>query len=124
MAMIRNPRFAKARIIGGLLFFVSSSVLIGAVIYIQLENGEANKTILTLIFAAGAGNVTERPIDISDGSVVILNSRRTDAEEIRQNLSRDARTRGLCLQSSAPTAGFNYSKGTPLSLVILREAPC
>ena len=208
MAMIRNPRFAKARIIGGLLFFVSSSVLIGAVIYIQLENGEANKTILTLIFAAGAGmaavaalaalwgnkiraafaavlltalvfftgtyrvilpnipqfqtsermvaalklfapdiqsgqihsphypepslvyhfgqdiDVTERPIDISDGSVVILNSRRTDAEEIRQNLSRDARTRGLCLQSSAPTAGFNYSKGTPLSLVILREAPC
>jgi len=68
--------------------------------------------------------VTARPADLSDGSLLILNLRREDSEKIGLDLSRAARTRGKCLQTSEPVNGFNYSKGAPLSLVILREGPC
>ena len=63
-------------------------------------------------------------IDLSDGQLVILNSLRKDAEETYRDLIRGAYNSGQCLISSDPVEGFNYSKGDPLNLVILKEAPC
>ncbi len=79
----------------------------------------------SLVYHLGTGiNVKSGDIDISDGSLVILNARRENAATLSVELSRAAKKRGMCLESSDPINGVNYSNGTPLSLVILREAPC
>ena len=79
----------------------------------------------SLIYHLGARiDVKERDIDLSDGSLVIVNARRENSAAQSISLSNAAKTRGLCLQSSYPINGKNYSNGTELSLVILREAPC
>jgi 4-amino-4-deoxy-L-arabinose transferase-like glycosyltransferase len=72
----------------------------------------------------GSINVTDSAIDLSNGGLVILNTLREDAEAIGHKLTQSARTRGKCLETSQRIDGFNYSKGVPIGLVILREGPC
>ncbi len=79
----------------------------------------------SLVYHLGMGiNVKDHDVDLSNGSLVILNTRRKETEAITAALETSAKTRGLCLAASDITKGFNYSKGNPLNLVILREAPC
>ena len=69
-------------------------------------------------------NVKAGEVSLADGNVVILNSRRDGVVSISNTLAKSAQNRGLCLATSNPVKGFNYSKGVPLTLVILKEAPC
>ncbi len=208
VAMTQKPRFVKSRILTGIIFLVSTGIMIAAMIYIQIEHGAPDQRVFIFVicgvtggaalFAAGSiwtnkirpsliaalvsglvyfipaygfvlpqltdfqtserivaelrsfapdvlsekihsphyrepsliyhigknVDVTGRAIDLSDGSLVILNARRENADKTGLELAQAARTRGKCLETSSPVIGFNYSKGTPLSLVILREAPC
>lgn len=79
----------------------------------------------SLVFHLGTGiNVKSGDVDLSDGSLAILNARRENSAAQSIALSNAAKTRGQCLKSSNPINGVNYSNGTPLSLVILREGPC
>ena len=79
----------------------------------------------SLVYHIGAGiDLNDRKIDLSDGSLVILNARRKNAAKQSLRLSNKAKRRKRCLKSSNPINGINYSNGTPLSLVILREGPC
>ena len=79
----------------------------------------------SLVYHVGKNiDLTARPANLSDGSLLILNLRRGGSETMGEELTQAARTRGRCLQTSDPVNGFNYSKGAPLSLVILREGPC
>ena len=79
----------------------------------------------SLIYHVGTHiNLKSGDVDLSSGGLVILNSLRVETEALNQNLIRAAETRGQCLEASNPIKGFNYSKGDPLSLVILREGPC
>lgn len=79
----------------------------------------------SLVYHIGKNmDLKNREIDLSDGSLVILNMRRQTFTEIGEGLTRDARSRGRCLRRSNPVTGFNYSRGAPLNLIILQEAPC
>jgi len=79
----------------------------------------------SLVYHLGAGvDLKDRKVKLSDGSLVILNARRKNATALSIRLSKKAKKRKRCLQSSNPINGINYSNGTPLSLVILREGPC
>ena len=79
----------------------------------------------SLVYHIGGGiDLNDRKIDLSDGSLVILNARRKNAAKQSLRLSNKAKRRKRCLESSNPVNGINYSNGTPLSLVILREGPC
>lgn len=79
----------------------------------------------SLVYHVGKNiNVKGGDIDLSDGRLVILNALREDAEALNQSLISLAKSRGECLESSLPVKGFNYSKGDPLNLVILRAVPC
>lgn len=79
----------------------------------------------SLIYHIGTHiNLKESDIDLSDGRLVILNALRQDVDALNQSLMQSADTRGHCLKSSNSIKGFNYSKGIPLNLVILKEVPC
>jgi 4-amino-4-deoxy-L-arabinose transferase-like glycosyltransferase len=79
----------------------------------------------SLVYHVGKNiDLTARPADLSDGGLLILNLRHEETERVGFALSQAARSRGQCLRTSDSVKGFNYSKGTPLNLVILREAPC
>ena len=79
----------------------------------------------SLVYHVGKDiNVKAGDIDLSGGRLVILNALREDAEALNQSLISSAKSRGECLESSLPVKGFNYSKGDPLNLVILRAVPC
>ena len=208
IALTHRVGFKKTRILGGVVFLLSTASLIGAMIYLQTQYGGTNQTLIMSIIcgvtgfaaliAAGALwvhkvrtallatlvsglvyfggaygyvlpnftafktsehmaavikafapdirsenihsphyrepslvyhvgqniDLTARRADLSDGGLLILNLRREDSEKTGFELAQAARTRGRCLETSKPVNGFNYSKGTPLSLVILRERPC
>jgi len=79
----------------------------------------------SLVYHIGADiDLKNRKIDISDGSLVIVNALHKNSAKLSIRLSKRAKRRRRCLESSNPINGVNYSNGTPLSLVILREAPC
>ena len=79
----------------------------------------------SLVYHLGAGiNVKDKRIDLSDGSLVILNAEHENAAAQSFALSTSAKKRGLCLKNSNPIKGLNYSNGEALSLVILQEGPC
>ena len=69
-------------------------------------------------------NLKAEDVSLSDGSLVILNTRREETIPLSKVLAKSARKRGRCIAASNPVKGFNYSKGAPLTLVILKEVPC
>ena len=80
----------------------------------------------SLVYHVGKDiDLRRRDIDLSNGSLVILNLENDKAEDERQKLLQAALRRGACLKSSDTVSGFNYSRGEePLNLIILREEPC
>ena len=92
------------------------------------ESGDIHSPHFTepsLVYHVGTDiNVKSGEIDLSDGRLVIVNSLREDTSSLNQTLIQSAKTRRKCLKASKSIKGFNYSKGTPLNLVILREGPC
>lgn len=93
-----------------------------------IESGRIHSPHFTepsLVYHVGENIILkERNVDLSGGGLVILNSRRKTALPMSKTLARLAKTRDRCLITSNPVKGFNYSKGEPLMLVILKEAPC
>ena len=92
------------------------------------ESGDIHSPHFTepsLVYHVGTDiNVKSGEIDLSDGRLLIVNSLREDTSALNQTLIQSAKTRRKCLKASKSIKGFNYSKGTPLNLVILREGPC
>ena len=79
----------------------------------------------SLIYHAGTDiNLKAGAIDLSSGKIVILNGLRDETDRLMQDLTQAASERGQCLASSNLVSGFNYSKGKPLSLYVLKEEPC
>ena len=79
----------------------------------------------SLIYHVGTNiNLKAGEIDLSGGKLVILNALRDENEILNETLIISAKSRGACLERSNPVKGFNYSKGDPLNLIILKEAPC
>lgn len=79
----------------------------------------------SLVYHVGKDiDVTAGEVSLSDGKLVILNTQREGVISISEILAKSAKNRGACLATSNPVKGFNYSKGVPLTLVILKEAPC
>lgn len=79
----------------------------------------------SLVYHVGKDiDLKEHTLTLTNGKLVILNAHDGNAETQRSALVEDARTRGRCLQQSNPVTGFNYSRGAPLNLIILREGPC
>ena len=208
LAMSQTTQFAKTRFFGGLIFILSTTLVLGALLYAQSVYGDLEKALVGYAICGASGvvailagfalwgnkirmsfgaalisgmiamvgayayilpNLTEfrtseylaaelerfapnvesnlihsphytepslvyhvgtdinlkaREVDLSDGSLVILNTRRQETENLGRVLSDAAEKRGLCLATSKPVKGFNYSKGNPLDLVILKEVPC
>ncbi|MEP3655273.1 MAG: glycosyltransferase family 39 protein [Litorimonas sp.] len=208
LAMSQTTEFAKTRFFGGLIFILSTTLVLGALLYAQSVYGDLEKALVGYAICGASGvvailagfalwgnkirvsfgaalisgmiamvgayayilpNLTEfrtseyltaelerfapnvesslihsphytepslvyhvgtdihlkaREVDLSDGSLVILNTRRQETENLGRVLSDAAEKRGLCLATSKPVKGFNYSKGNPLDLVILKEVPC
>ena len=63
-------------------------------------------------------------VDLSSRPLVILDSLREETQDITDALTQAAQSRGLCLKRSEPISGFNYSKGKPVKLLILKVGPC
>ena len=79
----------------------------------------------SLVYHVGTDiNLKAGEAGLSGGRLVILNALRKDSLAINDRLIRSAKTRGLCVIVSNPVKGFNYSKGEPLDMVILKEGPC
>ena len=69
-------------------------------------------------------NVKAGDLDLAAGKLVILDALREETQALKMQLMQSARSRGLCLEYSEPIAGFNYSKGKPVELLILKAEPC
>ena len=69
-------------------------------------------------------NIKAENVSLSDGKLVILNTRREETVPLSKILAKSAKNRNRCIAASNPIKGFNYSKGAPLTLVILKEVPC
>ena len=79
----------------------------------------------SLIYHVGTDiNLKAGQIDLSNGSLAVLNALRSESESINKSLTQSAQLRGQCIEKSNPVNGFNYSKGKPLILYVLKEAPC
>jgi len=79
----------------------------------------------SLVYHVGTHiNLKAGEVDLSGGRLVILNALRKESLALNESLTNSAKTRGLCLDVSEPVKGFNYSKGEPLNMVILKESPC
>ena len=63
-------------------------------------------------------------VDRADRPLVILDTLREETPDLTAELKQAAQSRGLCLDTSEPIAGFNYSKGKPVELLILKAGPC
>ncbi len=94
----------------------------------NIESGAIHSPHFTepsLIYHVGTHiNLKAGKVDISPGRAVILNALHKDAEALNQDLTRAAHAQGQCLERSNSIKGFNYSKGVPLDMVILKAAPC
>ena len=79
----------------------------------------------SLVYHVGTNiNLKAGELDLSNGRLVILDALRKDSQAMNDALTKSAKTRGLCIKTSNSIKGFNYSKGDPLNMVILKEAPC
>jgi len=79
----------------------------------------------SLVYHTGKDiNLKSGNVSLSEGTLVILNTRREDTVPLSKVLAKSAKNRGRCIAASNPVKGFNYSKGAPLTLVILKEVPC
>jgi len=63
-------------------------------------------------------NLKAENISLSDGKLVILNTRREETVPLSKVLAKSAKSRNRCIAASNPVKGFNYSKGAPLTLVM------
>lgn len=94
----------------------------------NVESGAIHSPHFTepsLIYHVGTNIVLKGgDLDLSGGKLVILNTLREETAALSQSLMQSAETRRQCLETSKSIKGFNYSKGNPLNLVILREVPC
>ncbi len=79
----------------------------------------------SLIYHVGQNiDLTGGEVDLSDGRLVILNALHKDTADLNRKLLDAATSRDACLSKSEQIGGFNYSKGVPLNLVILKAEPC
>ena len=79
----------------------------------------------SLVYHVGTHiNLKAGEVDLAGGQLVIINALRNESQALNERLTISAKTRGLCLDVSEPIKGFNYSKGEPLNMVILKESPC
>jgi len=94
----------------------------------NVESGAIHSPHFTepsLVYHVGTHiNLKAGPVDLSTGGLVILNRLREETQELTENLLQSSQNRGLCLQTSNTVKGFNYSKGNPVDMVILKEVPC
>lgn len=79
----------------------------------------------SLVYHVGTDiNLKAGDVDISNGGLVILNALHKDTQTLNESLINSSQSRGLCLKVSNSVKGFNYSKGDPLDMVILKEVLC
>ena len=79
----------------------------------------------SLVYHLGTDiNVKAGDLDLAAGKLVILDALREETQALKMQLMQSARSHGLCLEYSEPIAGFNYSKGKPVELLILKAEPC
>ena len=82
-------------------------------------------TEASLVYHLGTDiNVKAGNVDLAIGKLVILDALREETPALKTQLMQSAQSRGLCLKHSEPIAGFNYSKGMPVELLILKAEPC
>jgi 4-amino-4-deoxy-L-arabinose transferase-like glycosyltransferase len=84
----------------------------------------------SLVYRLGKDiNVTDK-IDLLDmdafanGLVILLDLKREGAQAQRDAVDAPASRAKLCVKTSAPIKGFNYSKGGLVEIVMLRMMPC
>lgn len=58
------------------------------------------------------------------GRVIILDQKREITADITANIANAAALAELCLKTTKPFKGFNYSKGDPVELITLRAVKC
>ena len=79
----------------------------------------------SLVYHVGTGiYVKGEDVDLSNRPLVILDTLREETQALTTQLEQVAQSRGLCLKQSKPISGFNYSKGKPVELFILKAEPC
>ena len=79
----------------------------------------------SLVYHVGKDiNLKAGEADLSGGRLLILNALRKESRGIHEGLIASNKARGQCVEVSKPIKGFNYSKGEPLEMVILKAAPC
>lgn len=79
----------------------------------------------SLIYHLGTDiNLKSGRIDLSIRRLVILDTLRDETQSLMDIQTNLAHLRGECLESSNVVEGFNYSKGDPVKLLILKAGPC
>lgn len=79
----------------------------------------------SLVYHVGTEvNVKGDAPDLSKSQLIILDLMQREKALIYHELEASAAKRENCLETSEPIAGYNYSKGRAVELIILREAPC
>lgn len=58
------------------------------------------------------------------GFVLILDMQTDEGVELKDKMTNLAEKNGACLRWTDPVTGFNYSKGDPVSLLIMEFKPC
>ncbi len=58
------------------------------------------------------------------GRVIILDQKREITADITANIANAAALAELCIKTTQPFKGFNYSKGDPVELIMLRAENC
>ncbi len=61
---------------------------------------------------------------LAKGRVILLDLKREGAKAQREAIEAAASRARLCLKTATPVKGFNYSKGDPVEIVMLRTMPC
>ena len=82
----------------------------------------------SLVYRLG-GDVKLTNKGISDeawatGFVLILDLQTDEGVELKDKMTSLSEQKGACLRWTDPVAGFNYSKGDPVSLLIMEFKPC
>lgn len=84
----------------------------------------------SLVYRLGTSiNVTDKAglLDmgaLANGRIIILDIKREGAKALGANIQSAAELAGLCVKTTPPFGAFNYSKGDPIELIILRAVAC